>query len=43
MLVICPYEAQEDMEINLIEGEYTRDVEESNDGWWRGTTMGRRR
>jgi hypothetical protein len=36
--VTYPYEAQEDNEINLIEGEYIYNVEQSNDGWWRGTT-----
>jgi hypothetical protein len=36
--VICPYEALEDGEINLVEDEYIYDVEQVDDGSWRGTT-----
>jgi hypothetical protein len=36
--VICPYEALEGGEINLVEGEYIYDVEQLDDDWWRGTT-----
>jgi hypothetical protein len=36
--VICPYEALEGGEINLVEGEYIHDVEQLDDEWWRGTT-----
>jgi len=35
---MCPHEAQEDDQINLVEGEYIYDVEPIDDGWWRGTT-----
>jgi len=36
--VTRPYEAQKDNEIHLIEGEYIYNVEQSDNGWWRGTT-----
>jgi len=39
MHVTRPYEAQEDSEINLIEGEYIYDVEQFDDKRWRGTTV----
>jgi len=38
VLVRRPYENQRFNEINLIEGEYIYDVEQLDDGWWRGTT-----
>ena len=38
MLVLLPYEAEEDHEINLIEGGYIYDVEQFSNKWWRGTT-----
>ena len=38
MLVISPYEALEDNEINLVEGEYIYNVEQVDDGTWKGTT-----
>ena len=38
MLVIAPYEALEDNQINLVDGEYIYDVEPIDDGWWRGIT-----
>jgi hypothetical protein len=37
--IICPYEALEGGEINLVEGEYIYNVEQLDDGWWRGTTV----
>ena len=43
MIVLRPYEAQEDDEINLIEGGYIYDVEKLDDGRWRGTTAGGKR
>ena len=39
MLIIHPYEAQEDNHINLVAGEYIYGVEMGDDGWCRGTTM----
>ena len=39
MLIIHPYEAQEDNQINLVAGEYIYGVEMGDDGWWSGTTM----
>ena len=39
VLVTCPYEALDDSEINLIEGEYIYEVEPFDDGWWRGTSQ----
>jgi hypothetical protein len=41
--VIRTYEAQKHNEIDLIEGEYIYNVERSDDGWWRGTTVGGRK
>ena len=38
VVVTCPYEAQEDNEINLVEDEYIYNVERLDDGWWSGTT-----
>lgn len=43
VLVTSPYKAQEDGEINLVEGEYVYDVEPFDDGWWRGTAEDGRR
>ena len=47
VLVIAPYEAQEDDEIDLVEGEYIYDVgplvNGRRGGWWRGTTQGGKR
>ena len=37
-LVVYPYEAQEENEIDLIEDEYIYDIEQLDDGWWSGTT-----
>ncbi len=39
VLVTDPYEAQENSEINLVEGEYIFDVDQIDDGWWKGTTQ----
>ena len=40
VLVIGPYEAQEDNEINLVEGEYIYDVDQlDDDGMWEGTNQ----
>ncbi len=39
MLVTDPYEAQEDGEIDLVEGEYIFDVDQIDDEWWKGTTQ----
>jgi hypothetical protein len=33
------YVAQDDNEINLIEDEYIYNVEQSDDAWWKGTTV----
>ena len=38
MLVISPYWALEDNEIDLVDGEYIYNVEQVDDGNWRGTT-----
>ena len=43
MLVICSYEAQEDNEIELVEGESIYNVEQVDDGRWLGTTKEGRR
>ena len=39
VLVTDPYEAQEDGEINLVEGEYIYDVDRLDDEMWEGTTQ----
>ena len=39
MLIIHPYEAQEDNHISLVAGEYIHGVEMGDDGWCSGTTM----
>jgi hypothetical protein len=43
MFITSPYEAQEDDEINLVENEFIYDVEQLDDGRWRGTTENKRR
>jgi hypothetical protein len=43
IVVVWPYEAQEDNEIDRIEGGYIYDVEKLGDVWWRGTTADGRR
>ena len=39
MLVTRPYEPQGVNEIDLLEGEYIYNVEQFDDGWWRGKTV----
>jgi len=40
VIIVGPYEAQEDNEINLVEGEYIYDVDQlDDDGMWEGTTQ----
>jgi uncharacterized protein (DUF2147 family) len=43
MLITSPYEAQEDDEINLVENQFIYDVEQLDDGRWRGTTEDKKR
>jgi hypothetical protein len=41
--VIEAHEAQEDDQISLKYGEYITDIEQLDDGWWRGTTANGKR
>ncbi|KAF8625701.1 hypothetical protein AX17_006786, partial [Amanita inopinata Kibby_2008] len=39
-VVIYDYEAAEDNEINLVEGEHIEQIEEVSDRWWSGVSPG---